>query len=126
VSAFGKRTGAKVNYASTVENTDAFIGPRVQAKQPPDIAISPQPGLAARYADKGDLKPLPADVTSAIDANYTPYWKESGSVKGRTYGVLVKAAHKSIIWYRTKAFDDADVQPPATGVPAPARRHGRF
>jgi len=113
LSAFEKQTGAKVNYASTGENTDAYLGPRIQAKQPPDIAILPQPGLMAQYADKGDLKPLSADVSSAIDANYTPYWKELGSVKGKTYGVLVKAAYKSIIWYRTKAFDDAGVQPPA-------------
>jgi ABC-type glycerol-3-phosphate transport system substrate-binding protein len=113
LSAFEKQTGAKVNYASTGENTDAYLGPRIQAKQPPDIAILPQPGLMAQYADKGDLKPLSADVSSAIDANYTPYWKELGSVKGKSYGVLVKAAYKSIIWYRTKAFDDAGVQPPA-------------
>jgi ABC-type glycerol-3-phosphate transport system substrate-binding protein len=113
LSAFEKQTGAKVNYASTGENTDAYLGPRIQAKQPPDIAVLPQPGLVAQYAEKGDLKPLSADVASAIDANYTPYWKELGSVKGKTYGVLVKAAYKSIIWYRAKAFDDAGVQPPA-------------
>jgi ABC-type glycerol-3-phosphate transport system substrate-binding protein len=113
LSAFEKKTGAKVNYASTGENTDAYLGPRIQAKQPPDIAILPQPGLVAQYAKKGDLKPLSADVTAAIDANYTPYWKDLGSVDGKTYGVLVKAAYKSIIWYRTKAFDDAGVQPPA-------------
>jgi ABC-type glycerol-3-phosphate transport system substrate-binding protein len=113
LSAFEEQTGAKVNYASTGENTDAYLGPRIQAKQPPDIAILPQPGLMAQYADKGDLKPLSSDVSAAIDANYTPYWKELGSVKGKTYGVLVKAAYKSIIWYRAKAFDDAGVQPPA-------------
>ena len=113
LAAFSKQTGAKVNYASTGENTDAYLGPRLQAKQPPDIAILPQPGLVAQYAKKGDLKPLSADVTSTIDANYSPYWKELGSVSGKTYGVLVKAAYKSIIWYRTKAFDDAGVQPPA-------------
>jgi ABC-type glycerol-3-phosphate transport system substrate-binding protein len=113
LSAFEKDTGAKVNYASTGENTDAYLGPRIQAKQPPDIAILPQPGLMAQYADKGDLKPLSADVTAAIDTNYTPYWKQLGSVKGKTYGVLVKAAYKSIIWYQSKAFDDAGVQPPA-------------
>jgi ABC-type glycerol-3-phosphate transport system substrate-binding protein len=112
LSAFEKLTGAKVNYASTGENTDAYLGPRIQAKQPPDIAILPQPGLVAQYAKKGDLKPLSGDVSAAIDANYTPYWKELGSVDGKTYGVLVKAAYKSIIWYRTKAFDDAGVQPP--------------
>jgi ABC-type glycerol-3-phosphate transport system substrate-binding protein len=113
LSAFEKQTGAKVNYASTGENEDAYLGPRIQAHQPPDIAILPQPGLVAQYAAKGELKPLSADVTAAIDANYTPYWKDLGSVKGQTYGVLVKAAYKSIIWYRTKAFDDAGVQPPA-------------
>src|SRR3954453_17269403 len=112
LSAFEKQTGAKVNYASTGENTDAYLGPRIQAKQPPDIAILPQPGLVAQYAAKGDLKPLSGDVTAAIDANYTPYWKDLGSVEGKTYGVLVKAAYKSIIWYRAKAFDDAGVTPP--------------
>jgi ABC-type glycerol-3-phosphate transport system substrate-binding protein len=112
LSAFEKQTGAKVNYASTGENEDAYLGPRLQAKQPPDIAILPQPGLVAQYAKKGDLKPLSSDVAAAIDANYTPYWKNLGSVDGKTYGVLVKAAYKSIIWYRTKAFDDAGVQPP--------------
>jgi ABC-type glycerol-3-phosphate transport system substrate-binding protein len=113
LSAFEKSTGAKVSYASTGENTDAYLGPRLQAKQPPDIAILPQPGLMAQYADKGELKPLSADVQSAIDANYTPYWKQLGSVDGKSYGVLVKAAYKSIIWYRPKAFDDAGVSPPA-------------
>jgi ABC-type glycerol-3-phosphate transport system substrate-binding protein len=113
LSAFEKQTGAKVNYASTGENTDAYLGPRIQAHQPPDIAILPQPGLVAQYAKKGQLKPLSGDVTAAIDANYTPYWKDLGSVEGKTYGVLVKAAYKSIIWYRAKAFDDAGVQPPA-------------
>ena len=113
LSAFEKKTGAKVNYASTGENTDAYLGPRLQAHQPPDVAILPQPGLVAQYAKKNELKPLSADVTSTIDANYTPYWKQLGSVDGKAYGVLVKAAYKSIIWYRTKAFDDAGVQPPA-------------
>ncbi len=113
LTAFEKKTGAKVNYASTGENTDAYLGPRIAAKTPPDVAILPQPGLMKQYAEKGELKPLTPDVTQAITANYTPYWKDLGSVGGKTYGVLVKAAYKSIIWYRPKALDDAGVQPPA-------------
>jgi ABC-type sugar transport system, periplasmic component len=112
LSAFEKKTGAKVSYASTGENQDAWLGPRIQAKQPPDVAILPQPGLVAQYANKGNLTPLTGDVSATIDANYSPYWKQLGSVNGKTYGVLVKAAYKSIIWYRSKAFDDAGVQPP--------------
>jgi ABC-type glycerol-3-phosphate transport system substrate-binding protein len=113
LSAFEKQSGAKVNYASTGENTDAYLGPRIQAHQPPDIAILPQPGLLQQYAKKGQLKALSPEVTGAIDANYTPYWKELGSSGGKTYGVLVKAAYKSIIWYRAKSFADAGVTPPA-------------
>ncbi|MQA97509.1 MAG: extracellular solute-binding protein [Streptosporangiales bacterium] len=114
LDAFEKKTGATVTYASTGENTDAFLGPRLEGGNPPDVAILPQPGLMQQYAAKDQLKPLNAEVTSAIDANYTPYWKELGSVDGKPYGLLVKSAFKSIIWYRTDAFDEAGVQPPAT------------
>jgi hypothetical protein len=54
-----------------------------------------------------------ADVTATIDANCTPYWKQLGPVDGKADGVLVKAAYKSIIWYRTKAFDDARAATPS-------------
>ncbi|MFD0534043.1 hypothetical protein ACFQY7_10020 [Actinomadura luteofluorescens] len=50
LQAFEKKTGAKVNYASTGENTDAYLGPRIEAKNPPDVAILPQPGLMQQYA----------------------------------------------------------------------------
>ncbi|MEW2359805.1 extracellular solute-binding protein [Spirillospora sp. NPDC029432] len=114
LKAFEKKTGATVKYASTGENTDAFLGPRLQANQPPDVAILPQPGLMRQYAEKGSLKPLGADVTQTIDQNFSPYWKELGSADGKTYGVLIKAAYKSIMWYRPQVFADAGVQPPAT------------
>jgi ABC-type glycerol-3-phosphate transport system substrate-binding protein len=114
LKAFEKKTGATIAYASTGENTDAFLGPRLQANQPPDVAILPQPGLMKQYAAKGSLKALGTDVTAQIDQNFTPYWKELGSAEGKTYGVLIKAAYKSIMWYRPQVFSDAGVQPPAT------------
>ncbi|MGI5169498.1 ABC transporter substrate-binding protein [Spirillospora sp. CA-253888] len=114
LKAFEKKTGATVTYASTGENTDAYLGPRLEAKNPPDVAILPQPGLLQQYAAKGSLKPLAADVVAEVDKNFAPYWKELASAKGQTYGVLVKAAYKSIIWYRPQVFSDAGVQPPAT------------
>lgn len=113
LQAFEKKTGAKVNYASTGENTDAYLGPRIEAKNPPDVAILPQPGLMQQYAGKGALKPLGDDVVSQVGQNFAPYWKELGSSDGKTYGVIVKAAYKSILWYRPQALDEAGVQPPA-------------
>ncbi|GAA1635089.1 ABC transporter substrate-binding protein [Nonomuraea maheshkhaliensis] len=114
LKAFSDKTGAEVTYASTGEDTGAYLGPRIQGNNPPDVAILPQPGLVQQYAEQKALKPLSADVTKEIDANYTPYWKELGSVDGQVYGVLIKAAHKSLVWYRSSAFDEAGVQPATT------------
>ncbi|MEU8363508.1 ABC transporter substrate-binding protein [Nonomuraea sp. NPDC048882] len=114
LKAFADKTGAEVTYASTGEDTGAYLGPRIQGNNPPDVAILPQPGLVQQYAEQKALKPLSADVTKEIDANYTPYWKELGSVDGQVYGVLIKAAHKSLVWYRSSAFDEAGVQPATT------------
>jgi alpha-glucoside transport system substrate-binding protein len=114
INAFQAKTGAKVIYASTGEDTGAYLGPRIQGGNPPDVAVLPQPGLVKQYADQNALKPLSAEVQAQIDKNYTPYWKELGSVGGKVYGVLIKAAHKSLIWYRQGAFDDAGASVPAT------------
>ncbi|MDF2708626.1 MAG: extracellular solute-binding protein, partial [Nonomuraea muscovyensis] len=103
-----------VTYASTGEDTGAYLGPRIQGGSPPDVAILPQPGLVQQYAEQNALKPLTDTVTKQIDDNYTPYWKELGSADGKVYGVLVKAAHKSLVWYRAQAFEDAGVQPATT------------
>jgi len=111
LKAFQAKTGATVTYASTGEDTGAYLGPRIEGGNPPDVAILPQPGLVQQYADQKALKPLSPEVQAQIDQNYTPYWKELGSVDGQVYGVLVKAAHKSLIWYRQTAFDDAGAQP---------------
>ncbi|MBT2230131.1 ABC transporter substrate-binding protein [Nonomuraea sp. NEAU-A123] len=112
LKAFSDKTGATVTYASTGEDTGAYLGPRIQGGSPPDVAILPQPGLVQQYAKQNALKPLTDEVTKEIDTNYTPYWKELGSADGKSYGVLIKAAHKSLIWYRSQAFDDAGVQAP--------------
>ncbi|GLW05142.1 sugar ABC transporter substrate-binding protein [Microtetraspora sp. NBRC 13810] len=112
LKAFQEKTGATVTYASTGEDTGAYLGPRIQGGTPPDIAILPQPGLVQQYAAQKALKPLAPEVQAEIDKNYTPYWKELGSADGQVYGVLVKAAHKSLVWYRDQAFTDAGVQPP--------------
>ena len=59
LDAFEEKTGAKVTYASTGEDTGAYLGPRIQGGNPPDVAILPQPGLVAQYAEQNALKPLP-------------------------------------------------------------------
>ncbi|MEU6720574.1 ABC transporter substrate-binding protein [Nonomuraea sp. NPDC046802] len=114
LKAFSDKTGAEITYASTGEDTGAYLGPRIQGGSPPDVAILPQPGLVQQYADQNALKPLSDTVLQEVDTNFTPYWKELGSADGKPFGVLIKAAHKSLVWYRGQAFEDAGVQPATT------------
>ena len=68
LDAFQKKTGATVNYASTGENTDAFLGPRIEAGNPPDVAILPQPGPDAAVRREGlDSSRSPDDVVAEVE-----------------------------------------------------------
>ncbi|KIH98856.1 sugar ABC transporter substrate-binding protein [Streptomonospora alba] len=114
LAGFEEETGATVTYESTGEDTGAYLGPKIEAGEPPDVAVLPQPGLLEEYASQDALVPLSGDAAAGLKENYTDYWQDLGSVGGDSYGVLLKAAHKSIIWYRPDAFDQAGVNPPDT------------
>ncbi|MGH3715378.1 MAG: ABC transporter substrate-binding protein [Micromonosporaceae bacterium] len=115
LKAFEDQTGAKVNYTSTGDDIATVLGGQIQGGKPPDVAILPQPGLMNDLAKQGALKPVDSKVETAIDENYSSIWKTLGTAEdGKLYGVWVKAANKSLMWYNTTAFEDAGVEPPAT------------
>ncbi|WP_344402936.1 ABC transporter substrate-binding protein [Streptomyces longisporus] len=106
---FKKRTGAKVNFVPTGNNTSTFLGTKIQGGQPPDVAFLPQVGVLHQFADKGWLKPLGADAKAQLDKNFSKGWVDLGAWKGKQYGVYAKAANKSLVWYNTKAFEAAGI-----------------
>ena len=61
ISIFENATGATVEYGGSDE-FEQIINIDCQAGSPPDIAVFPQPGLAANIAATGCLKPLGPDV----------------------------------------------------------------
>ncbi|MCD9878535.1 ABC transporter substrate-binding protein [Streptomyces guryensis] len=112
---FKKRTGAKVNFVPTGNNTSTFLGTKIQGGQPPDVAFLPQVGVLHQFADKGWLKPLGADAKAQLEKNFSKGWGDLGAWKGKQYGVYAKAANKSLVWYNTKAFEAAGItQAPKT------------
>jgi multiple sugar transport system substrate-binding protein/alpha-glucoside transport system substrate-binding protein len=112
---FEKRTGAKVNFVPTGNNTSTFLGTKIEGGKPPDVAFLPQVGVLHQFADKGWLKPLGPEAQAQLDKNFSKGWRDLGAWKGKQYGAYVKAANKSLVWYNTKAFTDAGIgQPPAT------------
>jgi ABC-type glycerol-3-phosphate transport system substrate-binding protein len=78
------------------------------------VAIIPQPGVVAELVAKGAVKPLTGEALDAVRANYAEAWQKLGTFQGRLYGVYVKVADKSVIWYRTDDFEQAGVTPPTT------------
>jgi ABC-type glycerol-3-phosphate transport system substrate-binding protein len=113
LDAFEAETGATVRYTSTEgEDIAAMVDRRLTAGDPPDVAVLPQPGLLATYADRGAVLPVDELVGDAVRAHYAPEWRRLATVDGRLYGVWFKAANKSLVWYSIGAFERAGVIPP--------------
>ncbi len=110
LDAFAEKTGATVKFTPTGDNVSTFLDSKIQGGDPPDVAMLPQQGALVQFAKAGHLKPANQEVQKAIDANFAPIWRTLGSVDSKLYGVYFKAANKSTVWYRTKAFEDAGVR----------------
>jgi alpha-glucoside transport system substrate-binding protein len=114
LEAFKAKTGANYTFTSTGDNIGTVLGSRLAQKNPPDVAILPQPGLLADLAKQGALIELDGTTQSMVSSNYDKNWSDLGNAGGKHYGVPWKAANKSTFWYNTKAVKDAGV----TSAPA--------
>jgi alpha-glucoside transport system substrate-binding protein len=111
---FAKLTGAKVQFVPTGDNVATFLGTKIEGGAPPDVAMLPQVGVLHQFADKGYLKPLGDKADAQLKKNYAKAWQDLGAYKGKQYGVYVKAANKSLVWYNNTAFQNAGVSVPKT------------
>ena len=114
VAPWEQQTGGKMNFTGTRDLT-AILTTRVQAGNPPDVAILPNPGLMQQYANNGDLKPLNdlLDMT-AINQAYGQAWIDLGTVNDNLYAIFMKAANKSMVWYDPSTFNTNDWMVPST------------
>jgi alpha-glucoside transport system substrate-binding protein len=102
-----------INYNPVGNNIPTVLTTAVAGGHPPDIADIAQPGLIKQFADQGKLKPI-TYAASAITSNFGPAWKKVGTFDGKLYGLVFKAANKSLYWYNVPAFKAAGVSPPKT------------
>jgi alpha-glucoside transport system substrate-binding protein len=108
-----KYPGVTVSYKSTGDNTPTVLSTAVAGGNPPDLASVSQPGLVADFQKKGALKTL--DFAKGVLArNYPASIVDIGKINGHIYGLLIKAANKSTVWYNVASFDAAGVTEPAT------------
>ncbi len=110
---FTKCTGIKVTHEGSGE-FEAQLSVRYEGGTPPDIALFPQPGLFADYANDGKLKAPTADYVAQAQANYSPSWLNYGTAGGQLWGAPFGANVKSFVWYSPTMFKDKGWPIPTT------------
>jgi alpha-glucoside transport system substrate-binding protein len=106
-------TGITIKYEGSAE-FEAQLPVRVEGGDAPDITFVPQPGLLARFANAGKLKPASAETKAMAEKNYSPDWLKYATVNGTFYGAPLGANVKSFVWYSPKTFKEKGWQVPTT------------
>ena len=107
-----KYPNVSVSYTSGGDQLPTQLSTAVEGGNPPDVAALPQPGLLKDLVGKDALKPIEF-ARDDIEKNFSEVTK-LGEVDGTLYGLLFKAANKSLIWYNVPVLSDAGVDPPET------------
>ena len=117
---FAEATGAEVIYTGS-DSFEQNIVIDAEAGSPPNIAVFPQPGLAADMASRGLLHPLPAGMDSWTAENYGAgeSWVALGTYADQSgadqhYGFFYNVNVKSLVWYVPENFEDAGYEVPGS------------
>ncbi|MEP2424414.1 MAG: ABC transporter substrate-binding protein, partial [Tateyamaria sp.] len=113
-------TGAQVNYSGS-DSFEQDIVISARSGSAPNLAVFPQPGLAADMASQGYLAPLPDGTADWVRDNFAAgqswvdlatYPDQSGT--DQIYGIFYRVDVKSLVWYSPEAFDEAGYDTPET------------
>jgi ABC-type glycerol-3-phosphate transport system substrate-binding protein len=98
---FSRQSGRRVRVVPVGEQVDELLRARLHTDNPPDLAVVPRPGLIKQYAARGQVVPLDPAM-----GRHTPEGLRRIITldDGRAAGLWVKAAHKSLFWYRPSTF----------------------
>ncbi|MFK8079936.1 MAG: ABC transporter substrate-binding protein [Granulosicoccus sp.] len=118
IAYFESATGADVSYVGS-DSFEQQIMIDAEAGSAPNIAVFPQPGLAANLAERGFLTPLPESAGPFLLDNYAAgqSWIDLGTFTGADgaeslYGFFYKVDLKSLVWYSPENFEDAGYEIP--------------
>jgi alpha-glucoside transport system substrate-binding protein len=100
-------------YTSAGRNLTTLLSTAVAGGNPPDMALIPQPGFMRELVKKKALKPI-TFMRTTIKRDWSSGWLQLGTVNGKLYGLFLKGANKSTIWYNVKLFKNAGVKTPKT------------
>ena len=117
---FEEATGADVAYVGS-DSFESQIRIDTQAGSAPNVAVFPQPGLAADLAEQGALTPLPESAADFLRDNYAAgqSWVDLSTFPDaegneQLYGFFYKVDVKSLVWYVPENLEDLDYEVPET------------
>lgn len=117
---FNKATGAKATYVGS-DSFETQIVIDAEAGSAPNLAVFPQPGLAASLAAKGQLSPMGESTADWVSKNFAAgqSWVDLGTYKDKAgadqfYGFFFNVNVKSLVWYVPENFEDAGYEVPKT------------
>lgn len=120
IAYFNDATGAQANYSGS-DSFEQQIVIDAEAGSPPDVAVFPQPGLAADLAERGHLRPLGEETAAWLRENYAAgeSWEALGTYAGQDgknalFAFPYKADVKSLVWFVPENFEDAGYEIPTT------------
>lgn len=120
IAYFAKATGADISYVGS-DSLEQQIVIDAEAGSPPNIAVFPQPGLAANMAERGFLAPLGDETRQWVVDNYAAgqSWVDLGTYandKGESQfsGFFFNVNVKSLVWYVPENFEDFGYEVPTT------------
>ena len=113
VAYFAEATGAEVIYTGS-DSFEQNIVIDAEAGAAPNIAVFPQPGLAADMASRGLLSPLPEGMGAWTAENYGAgeSWVDLGTFadqdgNDQLFGFFYNVIVKSLVWFVPENFEDA-------------------
>ena len=117
---FEQATGATVEHSGSGE-FEQLIVTDIRAGTAPNVAVFPQPGLAADLAAEGGLIALGDDLASWMTENYGAgaSWVELGTYadaggQDQFFAFAYKVDLKSLVWFKPENFEDFGYEVPAT------------
>lgn len=120
LSHFAEVTGATIQYTGS-DSFEQQIVIDTQAGTPPNIAIFPQPGLAADLASRDLLAPVSSDIRDIVLNEYAAgqSWVDLATYSNRAgqedfYGIFYRVDLKSLVWYSPDNFADYGYEVPET------------
>lgn len=114
LESFAVRNGFEIEYTGDPE-LSAHLGNVIGGDNPADIVMLSDPRAVQTVIAEGQVVPLTDPANATLDRHWDDDYQMYGrGPDGAQYGVPVKIAVKSLVWYKPARFASANIAVPTT------------